>query len=89
LTDYAHSEKSDNYSFSISPNEAGGTYTISVSVVVDGVGSDSETVPLTVLPTNANQCKKGGWASFGGLFKNQGDCVSFVATGGKNLPAGS
>jgi hypothetical protein len=22
-------------------------------------------------------------------FKNQGDCVSFVATGGKNLPPGS
>ena len=34
------------------------------------------------------QCKKGGWRSFG-VFKNQGDCVSFVATGGKNPPAGS
>jgi hypothetical protein len=27
----------------------------------------------------------GGWQTFG-IFKNQGDCVSFVATGGKNGP---
>jgi choice-of-anchor C domain-containing protein len=33
-----------------------------------------------------DMCKKGDWKSFG-IFKNQGDCVSFVATGGKNLPA--
>lgn len=38
-------------------------------------------------PTNKDQCKNGGWQSYG-VFKNQGDCVSFVATGGKNLPAG-
>ncbi len=38
-----------------------------------------------VLPTSADQCKNGGWRSFG-VFKNQGDCVSFVATGGKNQP---
>ena len=35
------------------------------------------------------QCKDGGWKSFGTLFKNQGDCVSFFATGGKNPPSGS
>ena len=34
-----------------------------------------------------DDCKNGGWQSFG-VFKNQGDCVSYVATGGKNLPAG-
>jgi hypothetical protein len=39
-----------------------------------------------MLPTNKDQCKKDGWKVFG-VFKNQGDCVSFVATGGKNLPA--
>jgi hypothetical protein len=38
-------------------------------------------------PTTANGCKHGGWQSFG-VFKNQGDCVSYFATGGKNLPAG-
>jgi hypothetical protein len=37
-------------------------------------------------PTTTEQCKKGGWQDFGLLFKNQGDCVSFVATGGKNEP---
>jgi hypothetical protein len=39
------------------------------------------------LPTAKDECKDGGWQSFG-VFKNQGDCVSFVATGGKNPPAG-
>ena len=38
-------------------------------------------------PTSKDQCKNGGWRTFGG-FKNQGDCVSFVATGGTNPPAG-
>jgi hypothetical protein len=46
-------------------------------VVVDG----------RALPTSKDQCRKGGWQTFG-VFKNQGDCVSFVATGGKNPPAG-
>jgi hypothetical protein len=39
------------------------------------------------LPTSKDQCKHGGWRTFG-VFKNQGDCVSFVATGGKNPPRG-
>jgi hypothetical protein len=37
-------------------------------------------------PTSKDQCKKGGWRTYG-VFKNQGDCVSFVATKGKNPPA--
>jgi hypothetical protein len=37
------------------------------------------------LPTTKEQCKDGGWRNFP-VFKNQGDCVSFVATGGKNPP---
>lgn len=45
----------------------------------------SETVPTT------NDCKEGGWESMldtaGNSFKNQGDCVSFFATKGKNLGA--
>ena len=39
-----------------------------------------------VLPTSKDQCKNGGWQVYG-VFKNQGDCESFVATGGKNPPA--
>jgi hypothetical protein len=39
-------------------------------------------------PTSKEQCKNGGWRNFPG-FKNQGDCVSFVATGGRNRPPSS
>jgi hypothetical protein len=42
--------------------------------------------PEPELPTDASDCKKGGWEEYG-IFKNQGDCVSFVATDGKNPPA--
>jgi hypothetical protein len=38
------------------------------------------------LPTLKNQCMNGGWHSYG-VFRNQGDCVSFVASGRKNPPA--
>ena len=41
--------------------------------------------PLPRRPTSKDQCKNGGWHTFP-VFKNQGDCVSFVATGGKNPP---
>jgi hypothetical protein len=35
--------------------------------------------PPPTTPTSKRQCKHGGWKNFGGLFKNQGQCVSFVA----------
>ena len=38
-----------------------------------------------IFPTTKDECKNGGFARFG-IFKNQGDCVSYVATGGKNKP---
>ena len=45
-----------------------------------------------MVATDKDACKNGGWANLadnkGTSFKNQGDCVSFVATGGKNLAAG-
>ena len=34
------------------------------------------------VPTSKDQCKNGGWRNYPG-FKNQGDCASFVATGGR------
>lgn len=51
----------------------------------DGVGALCDTKEV---PTTAGDCKNGGWKSFDGsyTFRNQGDCVSFVATGGKNEP---
>ena len=46
-------------------------------------------VPAPIGPTSKDQCKNGGWRTFTNpSFKNQGDCVSFVATGGKNPPNG-
>lgn len=40
---------------------------------------------VTPAPTTIGQCMGDGWRSFPG-FKNQGDGVAFVATGGKNGP---
>ena len=46
-------------------------------------------VPAPVTPKSKDDCKNGGWKNFTNpAFKNQGDCVSFVATGGKNPPNG-
>lgn len=37
------------------------------------------------LPLSVHQCKKGGWQAYG-TFRNQGDCMAFVATKEKNPP---
>ena len=55
----------------------------------DNAGSISVTVTSPPpLPIHKAQCKHGGWRTFG-VFKNQGDCVSYVATDGKNEPSGA
>jgi hypothetical protein len=45
------------------------------------------------VPTSKDECKNGGWQELEGAngqpFKNQGDCVSYFSTGGKNQPAGT
>ncbi len=41
------------------------------------------TPPAPTLPATKAECKKGGWQNYD-IFKNQGDCVSYVATGGGN-----
>lgn len=49
----------------------------------------SQLTETTLLfPTDKEECRDGDWQTFG-VFKSQGDCVSFVATGGKNKPANS
>jgi hypothetical protein len=46
---------------------------------------DVTTSTLVGPPTTKAACKKGGWRAFNNpVFKNQGDCVSFVTTGGHN-----
>jgi hypothetical protein len=51
------------------------------------INSDVYTFEPNV-PTSINQCKDGGWMNYGTMLKNQGDCVSYVATNGKNKGAG-
>ena len=59
-----------------------------VCQTLDNVANDP---PITVCddilaPTDAEAvCKKGAWKDWG-VFKNQGDCVSYVETQGKNEP---
>ena len=43
---------------------------------------------IPALPTSKDDCKNGGWKVYG-VFKTQGDCVSFVASGAKNPPTGA
>jgi hypothetical protein len=50
-----------------------------------GVTDPAQLVVTCALPKSKEECKNGGWQTYG-VFKNQGDCVSFVATGGKNPP---
>jgi hypothetical protein len=58
------------------------------TVIIEYAGQTlAKTVTVTCLPTSKDECKNGGWRDFP-EFENQGDCVSFVATGGKNPPAG-
>ena len=38
------------------------------------------------LPTSRDECKNDGWKTFG-VFRNQGECVNFVSTKGKNPPS--
>ena len=65
------------------PTTAGAAQT-TFAVVFDAFVAKIEFV--VTLPTSKDQCKKGGWKTFD-VFKNQGDCVSFVATKGKNPPS--
>jgi hypothetical protein len=55
--------------------------------LVDFNGTTYDFEPYQVA-TDKDQCKNGGWQSVrtldGRMFKNQGDCVSYVATNGKH-----
>jgi hypothetical protein len=70
-----------------------GLYTVGANnsatvTIADNDGDDQEPPPA-IDRSEKEQCKKGGWRNMGNLaFKNQGDCVSYFATGGKNPPNG-
>jgi hypothetical protein len=58
------------------------------TIGVSGSNTTYDFEPNLPPPTSKDQCKNGGWMSYtdanGTPFKNQGDCVSYVATGGRN-----
>lgn len=94
-TSFGYDSTPKAYSTSIASLFLAGTNTLEFVVVnwggasgVDFSAAVSYAAPSgpPPLPTSKDQCKDGGWQTFG-VFKNQGDCVSFVATGGKNPPA--
>ncbi len=71
--------KSDHFNFAVTPTATPGNYTINVALHVFNKS----------LPTAKSQCKDTGWTTFNNaldnpMFKNQGDCVSYVATGGNS-----
>jgi hypothetical protein len=67
---------------------AGGTQTVRV----DNVMINATTYTFEeVVASDKERCKNGGWEDFTsspGPFKNQGDCVSYFASGGKNKGSG-
>ncbi len=54
------------------------SFTVTRAVVLDCVDDPPP------VPTSKDQCKNGGWRDFGSVFKNQGQCVAFVARGPKS-----
>ncbi len=64
-----------------------GTFNPGYDVYTDLVNFNGTTYDFEpyIVPSNANQCKKGGWQTLrradGSTFKNQGDCIQYVNTG--------
>ena len=89
----------DDSGFGIAVDGAGSAYvagstffstdfptTPSAFQTIRGGAADAFVAKIAMLPTSKDECQNGGWKTFG-VFKNQGDCVSFVATRGKNQPS--
>ena len=92
---------SDDRGFGIAVDDTGGAYVTGFTASTNfptTAGAFQTTHPggevddaafvarIATLPTSIDECKNGGWKTFG-VFKNQGDCLSFVATKGKNPPS--
>jgi choice-of-anchor C domain-containing protein len=62
-----------------------------ISTTAGAFGPALDNVAVTESVPTKDDCKQGGWQTMidtsGNAFKNQGDCVSFFATKGKNLGA--
>jgi hypothetical protein len=75
------------------PFPTGTIQAISILIDVEGTADVSDITVNGILQVPSGEakdvCKDGGWKTFTNpSFKNQGDCVSFFATGGKNPPSG-
>jgi len=57
-------------------------------VYIDNISVNGQVVGSPTSPLTKDDCKNNGWKNFNPAFKNQGDCVSWVATAGRNLPNG-
>jgi hypothetical protein len=67
-------------SMTVTPFNTGQTITINNGgfSIPSGIGVSTGGPPPNT-PTSKEQCKHGGWKNFAGLFKNQGQCASFVS----------
>ncbi|HJQ95173.1 MAG TPA: hypothetical protein VJ935_05625 [Acidimicrobiia bacterium] len=72
--------------FAVTTTAAPTTTTTTLATTTTTLASTTTTTLIAGL-TSKDQCKNGGWVTFG-VFRNQGDCVSFVTTGGSNPPDG-
>ena len=68
----------------------GSSTTITFSSTTPGVsGPAIDNIVVTETVATGAGCKNGGWKTmvdkYGTSFRNQGDCVSYYATGEKNL----
>jgi hypothetical protein len=77
----------DIYSFDAGTLEQGALlFSIVVSAATVCADSTNLSSAHTTLPATTADCKAEGWKTYG-VFKSQGDCVSFLTTRGKNPPA--
>ncbi len=63
-----------------------GSHSINIQATESPFGAGGAYVRVDAVTVTKDSCKDGGWMNYGGLFKNQGDCVSYVSTQGKNEP---
>jgi hypothetical protein len=72
------------------PFPTGTIQAVDILIDVEGIADITNIIVngVTQVPTpqaTKDQCKNGGWKNFTSpVFKNQGDCVSYFATGGRN-----
>jgi hypothetical protein len=91
VTCYSSTATGETFGIALSTTPLGKP--IAIGLVGYGQLNVRATVDVASNPvTTADQCKNGGWQTLtdsqGAAFRNQGDCVSFVRTGGKNSASG-